>query len=66
MLEDFLYGFPEQVRIIHIADDHNEYAINVEKQLKSNDIRTKTDIKPGKLNGKIKNAQLENTIYGHN
>ena len=35
----------------------------MEKQLKSNDIRTKTDIKPGKLNGKIKNAQLEKIPY---
>ena len=68
LTEHYAGGFPvwlspEQVRIIPVTDDHNEYAINVEKQLKSNDIRTKTDIKPGKLNGKIKNAQLEKIPY---
>ena len=68
LTEHYAGGFPvwlspEQVRIIPVTDDHNEYALNVEKQLKSNDIRTKTDIKPGKLNGKIKNAQLEKIPY---
>ena len=68
LTEHYAGGFPvwlspEQVRIIPVTDDHIEYALNVEKQLKSNDIRTKTDIKPGKLNGKIKNAQLEKIPY---
>ena len=68
LTEHYAGGFPvwlspEQVRIIPVTDDHKEYALNVEKQLKSNDIRTKTDIKPGKLNGKIKNAQLEKIPY---
>ena len=68
LTEHYAGGFPvwlspEQVRIIPVTDDHNEYALHVEKQLKSNDIRTKTDIKPGKLNGKIKNAQLEKIPY---
>ena len=68
LTEHYAGGFPvwlspEQVRIIPVTDEHKEYALNVEKQLKSNDIRTKTDIKPGKLNGKIKNAQLEKIPY---
>ena len=68
LTEHYAGGFPvwlspEQVRIIPVTDDHIEYALNVEKQLKLNDIRTKTDIKPGKLNGKIKNAQLEKIPY---
>ena len=68
LTEHYAGGFPvwlspEQVRIIPVTDDHKEYALNVERQLKSNDIRTKTDIKPGKLNGKIKNAQLEKIPY---
>ena len=68
LTEHYAGGFPvwlspEQVRIIPVTDHQVEYALSIEKKLKSNDIRTKTDIKPGKLNGKIKNAQLEKIPY---
>ena len=64
LTEHYAGGFPvwlspEQIRIIPVSENHTEYAIDVENELKSFDLRVKTDVRSGKLNGKIKNAQLE-------
>ena len=64
LTEHYAGGFPvwlspEQIRIIPVGENHMEYAIDVENELKSFDLRVKTDVRSGKLNGKIKNAQLE-------
>ena len=68
LTEHYSGGFPvwlapEQVRIIPVTDDHIEYAKEIEDKLKDHDIRVETDIKSGKLNGKIKNAQLLKIPY---
>ena len=68
LTEHYSGGFPvwlapEQVRIIPVTEDHQEYAKEIEKELRNQEIRAFTDIKSGKLNGKIKNAQILKIPY---
>jgi threonyl-tRNA synthetase len=54
---------PEQVRILPLSDDQFGYAEKVLAELRQKEIRASIDFKPGKLNGKVKNAQLDKVPY---
>jgi threonyl-tRNA synthetase len=68
LTEHYAGGFPvwlapEQVRILPLSDDQTDYAAAVLKRLREADIRATLDTKAGKLNGKVKNAQLDKVPY---
>mgnify|MGYP000921946490 CR=1 FL=1 len=68
LTEHYAGGFPvwlapEQVRVLPLSDDQLGYAEEVLVQLRKADIRATVDRKPGKLNGKVKNAQLDKVPY---
>ena len=54
---------PEQVRVIPITDDQNEYAGGIAKQLKDAGIRASADLSSERMNAKIRNAQLMKVPY---
>ncbi len=54
---------PEQVRVIPITDDQNEYASQIEAQLKDAGIRAKADLSSERMNAKIRDAQLMKVPY---
>jgi threonyl-tRNA synthetase len=58
-----LWLSPVQVVILPIADRHHEFALEVEKLLKSHDIRVETDKRNEKLGKKIREARLARTPY---
>jgi len=64
MLEHFAGNFPVwlspvQVKIIPITDTQHDYADKVLNQLKEQGIRVEIDDRPEKMQGKIRDAQLE-------
>ena len=68
LIEHYAGGFPvwlapEQVRVLPLSDDQLEYADEVLKGLQQAEIRATIDTKSGKLNGKVKNAQLDKVPY---
>src|SRR5689334_18704186 len=68
LIEHFAAAFPlwlapEQVRILPISEKVNEYAANIEQQLKAAGFRTTTDLRSAKINGKIRDAQIELIPY---
>jgi len=54
---------PEQVRVISITDNQNEYAENIAKQLRENGIRAQADVSGQRMNAKIRQAQLMKVPY---
>jgi threonyl-tRNA synthetase len=54
---------PEQVRVISITDNQNEYAENIAKQLRENGIRAHADLSAQRMNAKIRAAQLMKVPY---
>ena len=54
---------PMQVKVLPIADSHIEYAKSVEKALRAEGIRVKTDDRSEKIGYKIREAQLEKVPY---
>jgi threonyl-tRNA synthetase len=54
---------PEQVRVISITDNQNEYAENIAKQLRENGIRASADVSGQRMNAKIRQAQLMKVPY---
>jgi threonyl-tRNA synthetase len=54
---------PEQVRVIPITDDQNEYADGIARQLKDAGIRASADLSSERMNAKIRNAQLMKVPY---
>ena len=54
---------PVQVKIVPITDRNNEYAQKVLEQLKSSNIRTELDDRSEKMQGKIRDAQLQKIPY---
>jgi threonyl-tRNA synthetase len=54
---------PEQVRVISITDNQNEYAENIAKQLRENGIRAQADLSSQRMNAKIRSAQLMKVPY---
>jgi threonyl-tRNA synthetase len=54
---------PEQVRVISITDNQNEYVENIAKQLRENGIRAHADLSAQRMNAKIRQAQLMKVPY---
>ena len=54
---------PVQVKIIPVADRHNDYCREIEKELRANDIRVEVDDRSERMNQKIRQAQLEKIPY---
>jgi threonyl-tRNA synthetase len=54
---------PEQVRVIPITDDQDDYADGISKQLKEVGIRASADLSSERMNAKIRNAQLMKVPY---
>jgi len=68
LTEHYAGGFPvwlapEQVRILPLSDDQLDYADEILKALREVEIRATVDTRQGKLNGKVKNAQLDKVPY---
>ena len=68
LTEHYAGGFPvwlapEQVRILPLSDDQMDYANEILQALRQVEIRATIDSKQGKLNGKVKNAQLDKVPY---
>jgi threonyl-tRNA synthetase len=54
---------PEQVRVIPITDNHNEYAANLADRMKAAGIRAQADLGGERMNAKIRQAQLMKVPY---
>jgi threonyl-tRNA synthetase len=54
---------PVQVKIIPVADRHNEHAAKTAAELKKNGIRVEVDDRSERMNLKIRQAQLEKVPY---
>jgi threonyl-tRNA synthetase len=68
LIEHFAAAFPlwlapEQVRILPISEKVNDFAAAVEQQFKAAGFRCTTDLRSAKINGKIRDAQLELIPY---
>ena len=68
MIEHFagalpLWVSPEQVRILPIADRHNDYAYAIQDKLISAGFRVEVDTRSEKIGYKIREAQLEKIPY---
>jgi threonyl-tRNA synthetase len=68
LLEHYAGNFPvwlspEQVRVISITDEQNEYAENIAKELRENGIRASADLSSQRMNAKIRQAQLMKVPY---
>jgi threonyl-tRNA synthetase len=68
LIEHFAAAFPlwlapEQVRILPISEKVNDFAATVETQFKAAGFRVTTDLRSAKINGKIRDAQLELIPY---
>ena len=68
MIEHYAGAFPvwlmpTQVRVIPIADRHNEYAAQVVEKLQAAGIRAEGDYSDDRMNAKIRKAQLEKIPY---
>ena len=48
---------PEQVRVIPVTSAHNEYAVQIEKQLADAGARVSADLSSDRMNNKIRQAQ---------
>ena len=54
---------PEQVRVVPITDNHNEYAQRLVGQLSEAGIRASADFSANRMNAKIREAQLMKVPY---
>src|SRR5262245_15902304 len=68
LIEHFAAAFPlwlapEQVRILPISEKVNDFAAKIEAQFKEAGFRVSTDLRSAKINGKIRDAQLELIPY---
>jgi len=52
-----------QISILPIADRHNEYCQQLAEKLRDKGLRVGLDIRPEKINAKIRDAQLEQIPY---
>lgn len=58
-----LWLSPVQVRILAIADRHNDYAKNIKLQYEEKEIRVEIDIRSESINKKVRDAQLDQINY---
>lgn len=68
LLEHYAGNFPvwlspEQVRVISITDEQNDYAEKIAKELRENGIRASADLSSQRMNAKIRNAQMMKVPY---
>ncbi len=68
MIEHFAGDFPlwlapEQVRIVPIADRHNDYAVKLREQLFDAGLRAETDLRSERMNAKVRDAELYKVPY---
>ncbi len=68
LIEHFAAAFPlwlapEQVRVLPISEKVHAYAATVEQQFKHAGFRATIDLRSAKINGKIRDAQLELIPY---
>ncbi len=68
LLEHYAGNFPvwlcpEQVRVIPITDGQNDYALQIEKELREQGIRVSADLSAQRMNAKIRGAQLMKVPY---
>jgi threonyl-tRNA synthetase len=68
LLEHYAGNFPvwlapEQVRVIPIADAHNEYAARLTEQMEKMGVRVRADLESERMNAKIRQAQLMKVPY---
>jgi threonyl-tRNA synthetase len=54
---------PEQVRVIPITGDHHDYTRQIAEQLRAAGIRVMADLGDGRMNSKIRQAQLMRVPY---
>ena len=54
---------PEQVRVVPITDEHNEYALQIEARLQAQGVRVQADLSAERMNAKIRHAQLMKVPY---
>ena len=68
LIEHFAGDFPvwlspQQVQIIPISDDYNDYAFNCASKLKEHDIRVDVDTRSEQIGGKIRDAETSKIPY---
>lgn len=68
LIEHFAGAFPlwlapEQVRVLSISDKFEDYAREVEREFRAAGFRVTTDLRGAKINGKIRDAQIELIPY---
>ncbi len=68
LLEHYAGNFPvwlspEQARVIPITDGQNEYAAQIEAQLREQGVRVSSDLSSQRMNAKIRSAQLMKVPY---
>lgn len=68
LIEHFAGAFPtwlapEQVRVLPLTDNENQAAETIRDTLKQNSIRASADTSSGKIEGKIRDAQLSKVPY---
>jgi len=68
LLEHYAGNFPvwlspDQVTIVPITDQHNEYAAALANQMRASGIRATADLSSDRMNAKIRNAQLLKIPY---
>jgi len=54
---------PVQAMVIPISDRHNDYAKQLANTMKAADLRAEVDTSSGRMNAKIRNAQMEKIPY---
>ncbi|HHR84779.1 MAG TPA: threonine--tRNA ligase, partial [Candidatus Acetothermia bacterium] len=54
---------PVQAMVIPISDRHNDYAKQVADTMRAADLRAEVDTSSGRMNAKIRNAQMEKIPY---
>jgi threonyl-tRNA synthetase len=58
-----LWISPEQIAVIPVAEQFNEYAIKAAAQLKARDLRVTTELSDDRLNAKIRDCQTRKIPY---
>jgi threonyl-tRNA synthetase len=68
LLEHFAGDFPlwlapEQVRVVPIADRHNDYALSLRQRLFDEGLRAEADVRGERMNAKVRDAELYKVPY---
>jgi threonyl-tRNA synthetase len=58
-----LWISPEQIAVIPVAEQFNEYAIKAAAQLKARDLRVTAELSDDRLNAKIRDCQTRKIPY---